>query len=83
MYSYYQISHNLTEGQRLRQMAGMSMGAYVNGPQTHAATLEAYYGIPVVPGLVMQPVFEYIMRPGETSVIPNAILGGLKILAAL
>ncbi|MFT8897839.1 MAG: carbohydrate porin [Acetobacter sp.] len=83
MYSYYQISHNLTEGQRLRQMAGMSMGPYVNGPQTHAATLEAYYGIPVVPGLVMQPVFEYIMRPGETSVIPNAILGGLKILAAL
>lgn len=83
MYSYYQMSPNLTLGQRFRQMAGDSMGAFVNGPQTHAATLEAYYGIPVVPGLVVQPVFEYMMRPGETSVIPNAILTGLKVLAAL
>ncbi|NHN88532.1 carbohydrate porin [Acetobacter conturbans] len=83
MYSYYQISNRMTEGQRLNQMAGLSLGSFVNGPQTHAATLEAYYGIPVVPGLVIQPVFEYIMRPGETSVIPNAILGGIKVLAAL
>ncbi|NHN85717.1 carbohydrate porin [Acetobacter musti] len=83
MYSYYQLSHNLTLGQEYRQMAGDSMGAFVNGPQTHTATLEAYYGIPVIPGLVAQPVFEYMMRPGETSVIPNAILVGLKVLATL
>ncbi|WP_254454921.1 carbohydrate porin [Acetobacter estunensis] len=83
MYSYYQISHNLTLGQRLKVDAGLSLGPLVNGPQTHAATLEAYYGIPVMPGLVMQPVFEYMMRPGETSKIPNAILTGLKVLAAL
>lgn len=83
MYSYYQIGHSLTEGQKLRQNAGMSLGAFVNGPQTHAATLEAYYGIPVMPGLVVQPVFEYMMRSGETSKIPNAILTGVKLLAAL
>lgn len=83
MYSYYQMSGNLTQGQRMRQLAGDSLGAFVNGPQTHAATLEAYYGIPVMPGLVAQPVFEYMMRPGETSKIPNATLVGLKILAAL
>ncbi|WP_415489623.1 carbohydrate porin [Acetobacter sp.] len=83
MYSYYQISNRLTYGQNLRQAAGLSLGEFVTGPQTHAATLEAYYGIPVVPGLVLQPVFEYMMRPGETSVIPNAILGGIKVLAAL
>ncbi|WP_083813588.1 carbohydrate porin [Gluconobacter morbifer] len=83
MYSYYQMSPALTYGQRLRQMAGMSMGAFVNGPQTHSAILEAYYGIPVRPGVVVQSEFEYMMRPGETSVIPNATLIGLKVLGNL
>ncbi len=83
MYSYYQLSPRLTYGQELREAAGMSMGAYVNAPQTHSAILEAYYGIPVTPGLVVTPEFEYMMRPGETSVIPNAVLAGLKVIAAL
>lgn len=67
----------------MRQNAGMSLGAFVNGPQTHAATLEAYYDILVMPGLVVQPVFEYMMRPRETSKIPNVILTGVKLLGAL
>lgn len=83
MYSYYQMSPAITYGQRLRQLAGMSMGAFVNGPQTHSAILEAYYGIPIRPGLVLQPEFEYMMRPGQTAVIPNATLVGLKILGNL
>lgn len=83
MYSYYQLSLRTTYGERLRQMAGISMGDYVNAPQTHSAVLEAYYGIPVMPGLVITPEFEYMMRPGETSVIPNAILTGLKVISAL
>ncbi|MDG6094862.1 carbohydrate porin [Acetobacter sp. AN02] len=83
MYSYYQVSSALRRGQRLRQMAGMSMGAFVNDPQTHSETLEAYYGIPVIPGLIFQPVFEYMMHPGQTKKIPNATLAGLKILASL
>ncbi|MBS0979746.1 carbohydrate porin [Acetobacter thailandicus] len=83
MYSYYKLSNRLSEGQRLRRDAGMSMGAFVNGPQTHTATLEVYYGIPVIPGLVAQPVFEYMFRPGETSRIPDAALLGLKVMATL
>lgn len=83
MYSYYQMSPRLTYGQSLRQAAGLSPGAYVTGPQTHSAVLEAYYGIPVMPGLVMTPEFEYVMRPNETSVIPNAMLVGLKAIANL
>lgn len=83
MYSYYQLSPRTTYGQQLRQMAGMSMGEYVNAPQTHSAILEAYYGIPIMPGLVVTPEFEYMMRPGETSVIPNAVLAGLKVISAL
>ncbi|KAB8122543.1 carbohydrate porin [Komagataeibacter medellinensis] len=83
MYSYYQMSPRLTYGQSLRQAAGLPLGPYITGPQTHSAILEAYYGIPVTPGLVMTPEFEYVMRPGETSVIPNAMLVGLKVIANL
>ncbi|MFT8713110.1 carbohydrate porin [Komagataeibacter rhaeticus] len=83
MYSYYQMSPRLTYGQSLRQSAGLALGPYITGPQTHSAILEAYYGIPVTPGLVMTPEFEYVMRPGETSVIPNAMLVGLKVIANL
>ena len=83
MYSYYQLSPRLAYGQRMREAAGVPLGPYINGPQTHSAILEAYYGIPVTPGLVITPEFEYMMRPGETSVIPNAILAGLKVIAAL
>lgn len=83
MYSYYQMSPRLTYGQSLRQAAGLPLGPYITGPQTHSAILEAYYGIPVTPGLVLTPEFEYVMRPGETSVIPNAMLVGLKVIANL
>lgn len=83
MYSYYQLSPRLAYGQRMQEAAGVPLGPYINGPQTHSAILEAYYGIPVTPGLVVTPEFEYMMRPGETSVIPNAILAGLKVIAAL
>ena len=83
MYSYYQISKRLTLGQHLLQDAGLPFPAGVNNPQTHTATLEAYYGIPVVPGVLLQPSFEYQMRPGETSVIPNATVIGLKVIGNL
>ncbi len=83
MYSYYQISKRLTLGQNLLQQAGLPFPAGVNGPQTHTATLEAYYGIPIMPGLLFQPSFEYQMRPGETSVIPNATIIGLKLIGNL
>lgn len=83
MYSYYQIGSRLNLGQRLKGIAGLPYGANVNGPQSHTAILEAYYGIPVAPGLLIQPSFEYQMRPGETSVIPNATLVGLKVIGNL
>lgn len=83
MYSYYQMSPRLAYGQRLRQDAGLPLGPYVTGPQTHSAVLEAYYSMPVLPGLILYPEFEYMMRPGETSVIPNATLVGIKMIANL
>ena len=83
MYSYYRISPRTELGERLRMDAGMPLGAHVNGPQTHAAVLEAYYGVPVYPGILIQPEFEYMMRPDETSHIPNAELVGLKVIGTL
>ncbi len=83
MYSYYQMSPRLAYGQRLRQAAGLPLGPYITGPQTHSAVLEAYYSMPVLPGLILYPEFEYMMRPGETSVIPNATLVGIKLIANL
>nr|MBS0964011.1 carbohydrate porin [Acetobacter persici] len=83
MYSYYQTSPRMTYGRRLRQKARLTLGPYVTGPQTHSAVLEAYYSMPVLPGLILYPEFEYMMRPGETSVIPNAALVGIKLIANL
>ncbi|RBM07479.1 carbohydrate porin [Novacetimonas cocois] len=83
MYSYYQISPRTTEGQRLRMDAGLLPGGHANGAQTHAAVLEAYYGVPVYPGILVQPEFQYMMRPGETSHIPNAEVVGLKVIGTL
>lgn len=83
MYSYYQMSPRLADGQRLLQAAGLKLPPYVTGPQTHSAVLEAYYSVPVLPGLILYPEFEYMMRPGETSVIPNAALVGIKMIANL
>ncbi|MDN7353729.1 carbohydrate porin [Acetobacter senegalensis] len=63
-YSYYRLSPRTTCDAWLRQMAGMSMGDYVNYSQTHSAVPEACYGIPVVPALVILLEFEYVIRPG-------------------
>ena len=59
------------------------MGDYVNASQTHSVVLEAYYGIPVMAGLVIMLEFECMMRPGEASVVPNASLTGLKAISVL
>ncbi len=70
-------------GQELRMDAGMALGPHVNGPQTHASVLEAYYGVPIYPGILVQPEFQYMMRPGETAHIPNAEVVGLKVIGTL
>lgn len=83
MYSYYRMSPRTELGQELRMDAGMALGPHVNGPQTHASVLEAYYGVPIYPGILVQPEFQYMMRPGETAHIPNAEVVGLKVIGTL
>ncbi|MGS0646694.1 carbohydrate porin [Komagataeibacter melomenusus] len=83
MYSWYHVSHRKEEGQILRYEAGYSLGTSVRAPQTDSHIIEAYYAIDAMPGILVQPEFEYMIRPGETKHIPNAALVGLKVIANL
>lgn len=77
------VSHRKEAGQILRYEAGYSLGASVRAPQTDSHIIEAYYAIDAMPGILVQPEFEYMIRPGETKHIPNAALVGLKVIANL
>ncbi|WP_395495604.1 carbohydrate porin [Acetobacter sp. KSO5] len=83
LYSWYHVSHRKELGQMYAQDAGLSLGAQVLAPQTDSHVIEAYYAIDVVPGVLVQPEFQYMIRPGETSRRPDAALVGLKVIANL
>nr|WP_242008518.1 carbohydrate porin [Acetobacter ghanensis] len=83
MYSWYHVSDRKRLGQTYALDAGLSLGSQVRGPQTDSHVIEAYYAIDAVPGVTVQPEFEYMVRPGETSHIPDAALVGLKVIANL
>ncbi|BCI68571.1 carbohydrate porin [Acetobacter aceti] len=83
LYSWYHVSHRKELGQMYEEDAGISLGGEVLAPQTDSHVIEAYYGIDVVPGVMVQPEFQYMIRPGETSRRPDAALVGLKVIANL
>ena len=83
LYSWYHVSDRKREGQTIAQDAGLSLGRQVTGPQTDSHVIEAYYGIDTCPGLLIQPEFQYMIRPGETGHIPDAAVVGLKVVASL
>lgn len=83
LYSWYHVSHRKELGQMYAQDAGLSLGAQVLAPQTDSHVIEAYYAIDAVPGVLVQPEFQYMIRPGETSRRPDAALVGLKVIANL
>lgn len=83
LYSWYHVSHRKELGQMLARDAGLSLGAQVLAPQTDSHVIEAYYAIDAFPGVLIQPQFQYMIRPGETSHIPDAALVGLKVIANL
>ncbi|WP_415435112.1 carbohydrate porin [Acetobacter orientalis] len=83
LYSWYHVSHRKELGQMMARDAGLSLGAQVLAPQTDSHVIEAYYAIDAFPGIVVQPEFQYMIRPGETSHIPDAALVGLKVISNL
>ena len=76
-FTYYQVSPSLTRTESLEQAFGLPP-TYQYGVQTHAMVLEANYNIPVYPGIQLQPEFEWFVRPGGVSSVPNAVVLGLK-----
>ncbi|WP_246789386.1 carbohydrate porin [Acetobacter nitrogenifigens] len=83
LYNYYRVSPRLEAGQRIREDAGFSLGATVAGPQKTTSVIEVNYGIDAMHGLLVQPEFEYVFRPGGTSRIPNAAVLGVKVIGIL
>jgi carbohydrate-selective porin OprB len=43
-------------------------------------TIEATYGLKLVPGLVLQPDVQYVIHPSHDARIPNALATGLNII---
>jgi len=80
-FTYYDVSHKLTDTEQLQQILGDPLAGGALGVQRYAVVLEANYGITVAPGLLFQPELEYFMRPGGTNAVPNAFLIGAKVVA--
>lgn len=83
LYSWYHVSHRKELGQMYALAAGYSLGAQVLAPQTDSHVIEAYYAIDAVPGILVQPEFQYMIRPNENGRTPDAALVGLKVIGSL
>lgn len=83
LYSWYHVSRRRRESQILAQDAGLSLGANVHGVQNNSHVIETYYAIDALPGVLVQPTFQYMIHPGETHRIKDAAIIGLKLIANL
>ncbi|MFT9256990.1 MAG: carbohydrate porin [Acetobacter sp.] len=83
LYSWYKVSDRRRQSQELALEHGYSLGSTIRGVQNSSQVIEAYYGIDAAPGVLIQPEFQYLIHPGETSHIPNAAMMGLKVVANL
>lgn len=83
LWSWYKVSNRRRGSEILAQDYGYSLGNGVYGIQNDSHVIEAYYAINALPGLLIQPEFQYMIHPGETHNIPNSAAMGLKVIANL
>jgi porin len=80
--SWFQVSGELTATQQLEQTFGLPLtGGGLGTPvdvQTHEETLEAMYTASVYRGVSLMPDIQYVIHPGGTSHVPNALSLGLQ-----
>lgn len=69
--AYGQFSHDLQRSQRLAQP--------VNTVQRFELAIELTYQYEATPHLILQPDVQYIVRPGGTGRIPDALMIGFQI----
>jgi porin len=80
--SWFQVSGALTSTQRLEQTLGLPLTGgglgTPSGVQTQEETLEAMYTATVYHGVSLMPDVQYVIHPGATSRVPNAVAIGLQ-----
>lgn len=76
-FTYYKVSPSLSQTEALEQQDDL-VPSYAYGVQSHGMVFEANYQIPVWDGVMIQPEFEYFIRPGAAASVPNAFVLGLK-----
>jgi porin len=57
---------------------GLPLANGATGIQTNEAVLEVNYDFHVLPGLSVEPDFQYVIRPNAQSNIGNAAVFGFK-----
>ncbi|WP_124305597.1 carbohydrate porin [Acetobacter pasteurianus] len=83
MFSWYKVSNRRRQSEQLALDGGYGLPSGVYGVQHSSDVIEAYYGIDALPGLLVQPEFQYMIHPGETHKIRNAGMMDLKVIANL
>ena len=72
--SYGSFSSDLRESQRLDRRAGVAAAI-----QDYESVFEWSYSIQVARWLAVQPDVQYIVKPGGSSAIPNALVVGFQV----
>jgi len=73
---YGSFSSDLRQSERLQRREGVAAAL-----QDYEVVLEWMYSIQLARWLVVQPDVQYILRPGGSSAIPNALVVGLQLSA--
>jgi porin len=73
---YGEFSNELARSQRAARRAGSAVGI-----QSYELVLELTYRFQVTGWLRMQPDVQYIINPGATGSIPNALVMGFQVSA--
>ncbi|HEX3575187.1 MAG TPA: carbohydrate porin [Rhodopila sp.] len=78
LFDYQHVSDQLATEQMLDAEYGLPLANGATGIQTNEAVLEVNYDFHVLPGLSVEPDFQYVIRPNAQSNIGNAAVFGFK-----
>ena len=78
LFLHYEISNQLNKVQKIEQAFARPISNQATGIQSHETIFELDYDIHLVPGVNLEPDFQYIIRPNAQSNIHNAAVLGFK-----
>ncbi len=83
-YHWIEMSGAFTRAEELAQLTGASLPITIDGfgpaygPQNTEQVVELNYAASVIRGVTLIPDFQYIIRPGATTAIPDAAVLGFR-----